>query len=210
MEIEAALCRKQGIVESVSDAGSDQALARKIAAGDLDAWDRFFDRYSSWSYSFAYRHLNSNHADAQDLCSDIMLTAAKSIGSFDFKRGCLDAWLHGLARNRLCHFCRSRRIELPLIPDIIDHSSHSDSASFDISDITHTKDVVNRSLASIPCRQAEALIGKYVEGYTTEELALQMGISVKAAESLLFRARESFRSVFESLMADDLGGDNLG
>ncbi len=205
-----ALCRKHGIVDSMNEAGSDQELAHKIADGDIDAWDRFFDRYSSWSYNFAYRHLNSNHADAQDLCSDIMLTAAKSIGGFDFKRGCLDAWLHGLARNRLCHFCRSRRIELPLIPDIIDHSCHSDAASIDISDTAHTKDAVNRSLASIPCRQAEALIGKYVEGYTTEELALQMEISIKAVESLLVRARESFRSVFGKLMADDLGGDNLG
>lgn len=210
LEIEVILNQQHGIAESVEIVDIDEALARRIVAGDTDAWDQFFDRYSSWTYRFAYRHLNANHADAEDLCSDIMLTAAKSIGKYDSKRGDLDAWVYGLARHRLSRFCRSRRIELPLIPDIVDQSSHTESTSSSLADKIQVKDVVNRTLASIPERQASALVAKYVEGYTTDELAQRIQSSPKAVESLLVRARTAFRSAFNRLLDGSPGGETRG
>lgn len=204
------LNQQAGIAESVDVADSDQALARAVAGGDTDAWDRFFDRYSPWAYRFAYHHLNGNRADAEDLCSDIMLTAAKSIGKYDAKRGGLDVWLHGLARHRLSRFCRSRRIELPLVSDIIDQSSGSETAYLNPADEVQAKYVVNRTLASLPERQAAALVAKYVEGYTTDELARKIDSSPKAVESLLVRARTAFRSVFVNLLDDNQGGGSCG
>ncbi|MCE5198057.1 MAG: sigma-70 family RNA polymerase sigma factor [Armatimonadota bacterium] len=205
MEIEVTLNQQRGIAGSVDTIEADEALAHRIGLGDTDAWDRFFDRYSSWAYRFAYYHLGRNHADAEDLCSDIILTAAKSIGKFNPKRGDLDAWVHGLARNRLARFCRSRRIELPLIPDFVDQSSDSESTSSGLSDKVQMQDVVNRALACLPERQAAALIAKYVEGYTTDELAQRIQSSPKAAESLLVRARASFRSAFNRLLGSTEG-----
>lgn len=185
---------------------SDHALARKIAAGDTDAWSRFFDRYSSWAYRFAYRHLDGNYADAEDLCSDILLTAARSIAKFDPRRGDLDAWLLGLARHRVSRFCRSRRIHLPLIPEIADQPSDSETSSTRLEDDVQTRDVVNRALACLPQRQAEILVAKYVDGYTTDELAQRDQSTVKAMESLLTRARNGFRSAYNRLIDSTPGG----
>ena len=209
MEIEVTLDQQPGFAKSMDIVDSDEALARRIAKGDTDAWDRFFDRYSPWAYRFAYRHLRGNNADAEDLCSDIMLTAAKSVGTFDRERGDLDAWVYGLARHRLSRFCRSRRIELPLIPDLIDQSSDSDSTYSSLADKIQVRDVVNRALASLPERQAAALVAKYVEGYTTDELAQRIQSSPKAVESLLVRARAAFRTAFTGLLGSP-GGDNHG
>jgi RNA polymerase sigma-70 factor, ECF subfamily len=210
VEIEVALNRQYGVSETADHSDTDEALARQVAMGDTDAWDRFFDRYSSWTYRFAYWHLIGNHADAEDLCSDTMLAAAKSVGKYDPRRGDLDAWMHGLARNCLARFCRSRRMELPLIPDIVDQSSNSESTSCSLRENIQARDVVNRVLASLPERQAAALIAKYVEGYTTDELARQTQSSPKAVESLLVRARIAFRSAFKKLLDTDSGGGNNG
>lgn len=157
------LNRQCGIEDKTDVTDTGEVMARMIAAGDLDAWDRFFDQFSSWVYRFAYTHLNGNRADAEDLCSDIMLTAAKSIGKFDPERGDLDMWVRGIARHRLARFCRSRRIELPLIPDLVDQFSDSETTSIGLSDQVQVRDVVNRTLACLPERQASALIGKYVQ-----------------------------------------------
>lgn len=200
------LNRQHGVEGQAEVTDTGEALARMIAAGDTDAWDRFFDRYSPWVYRFAYAHLSGNRADAEDLCSDIMLTAAKSIGKFDPKRGELDQWVHGVARHRLARFCRSRRIELPLISDLVDQSSDSESTSISLADQVHARDVVNRALACLPERQAAALVAKYVEGYTTDELARQAQSSPKAIESLLVRARAAFRSAFNRLLDGSPGG----
>jgi RNA polymerase sigma-70 factor (ECF subfamily) len=192
-----------------SGAGDDAAIARRIAAGDVAAWGAFFERYAPWAYRFAHHHLAGNHADAEDLCSDIMMTAARSIGRFDSRRGTLDVWLLGLARHRLARFCRRRRIEVPLVPDVATMEAHSASSVSDCaSDAALQRAVVNRALASLPERQAAALIGKYVAQHTVEELSAQMGSTPKAIESLLSRARAAFRCAFSALLKDGSGGEN--
>lgn len=201
MEIEMAVSRKYEASED-----TDREMALLIAAGDTDAWSVFFDRYSAWTYRFAYRHLNNNHADAEDLCSDIMITAAKSIDKYNPGKGSIDAWLFGLARNRLSRFCRKRKIALPLIPDVIDQSSEPETADFTVAEGIFLKDAVNRAISCLPERQAQVLIEKYLEGYSTDELAERMGSTNKAVESLLSRARSAFRAAFEKLTAESSGG----
>jgi RNA polymerase sigma-70 factor (ECF subfamily) len=190
-----------------SGAGDDTAVARRIAGGDVAAWGAFFDRCAPWAYRFAYHHLAGNHADAEDLCSDIMMAAARSIGRYDGKRGTLDVWLLGLARHRLARFCRRRRVEMPLVPDVAKAGVQAANPVPDhAADATLHRAVVNRALASLPQRQAAVLIGKYVTGHTVEELAAQMGSTPKAIESLLSRARAAFRCAFSALLKDGSGG----
>lgn len=186
---------------------SDQALARRIAAGDVGAWDRFFERFFAWAYRFAYHHLDANHADAEDLCSDILMTAARHIKRFDASRGTLDLWLLGIARHRLARFCRARRTQVPHLPQV--DSSHNPELILNTeTDAALTRVLVNRALASLPQRQAAVLIGKYVAGHTVEELARLAACTPKAVESLLSRARARFRAAFAALLGGATGGGN--
>jgi RNA polymerase sigma-70 factor (ECF subfamily) len=198
---------KQAGFAGEAAADADEALARRIAAGDVNAWEQFFNHYIAWTYRFAYSHLNGNRADAEDLCSDILMTAAKNIRQFNRARGTLDLWLLGIARHRLAHFCRSRKIELPLIPEIMVEEADSDTSIAEVSsEAALLRDVVNRALASLPARQAAVLIGKYIEGYSVDELATSAETTSKAIESLLSRARAAFRLAFTALMREGLGG----
>lgn len=200
-----------GEVECGRPGVSDQALASRIAAGDADAWDRFFDRYSAWAYRFAYRHLGGNRADAEDLCSDILMTAARCIKQFDSARGTLDLWLLGVARHRLARFCRKRRMELPLTNEASQSRPNPDEhIGLGMTETALTRHVVNCALAGLPQRQAAVLIGKYVSGYTVEEIAHSTQSTPKAVESLLARARAAFRSAFKALLDGTSGGDQNG
>lgn len=109
--------RNDGSAEAELPRDPDGVLARRIAAGDVQAWDQFYAKYFNWAYRFAYWHLNGRHADAEDLCCDILMAAAQSIGGFDARRGTLEVWLLGRARHRLARFCRKRRLDLPLIAE---------------------------------------------------------------------------------------------
>lgn len=79
--------QQDGFAEAELPSDPDGVLARRIAAGDVQAWDRFYAKYFNWAYRFAYWHLYGRHADAEDLCCDILMTAAQSIGGFDVRRG---------------------------------------------------------------------------------------------------------------------------
>jgi RNA polymerase sigma-70 factor (ECF subfamily) len=178
----------------------DTALARRISGGDVQAWDEFFNRYSGWAYRFAYGHLNGNHADAEDLCSDILMVAAGSIGKYDATRGSLDVWLLGIARHRFARFCRRRHLELPTVPEAAIGSEQDDRDLESITNDMLTRESVNRALASLPERQSTVLIEKYVEEYSMEEIARIEGTTPKAIESLLSRARRSFRAALETVI----------
>lgn len=183
-----------------SSVDPDETLAKNVACGDPDAVRAFFDRFSAWTYRFAYYHLGRHSADAEDLCSDILTTATRSIGTFDVTRGTLDAWVLGVARHRLSRFCRRRRLDLPFAPEVVEVDSSQDTGSInELEDKVLMRDAVNRALASLPQRQAEALTGKYIEGYSTEELARLMGTTPSAVESLLVRARNAFRAAVNAI-----------
>jgi RNA polymerase sigma-70 factor, ECF subfamily len=187
----------------------DQALARRIATGDQGAWEAFYAQYSPWVYRFAYHHLAGHRADAEDLTSEILITAARSITGYNAARGAIDVWLLGIARHCLARFCRTRRMQVPLVPQIKDGHGEIEEP-FDETTLTSTlvKDTVNRTLASLPARQAEILIGKYIRGYSVDELAQAGGLSAKAVESLLTRARVAFRAAFRALDGGGRGKQN--
>jgi RNA polymerase sigma-70 factor (ECF subfamily) len=188
---------------------TDQALATAVASGDRQAWERFFDVYGDWAYRFSYSHLGGNRADAEDLCSDIMMTAACSIKRFDHRQGTLDQWLLGLARHRLAGLCRERRLALPVVPELAASNPGTDEVVGNVpTDESLIRDLVGRALSSLPARQAAVLIGKYVSGYTVDELARETRSSSKAVESLLSRARAGFRAAFRRLAGSGSGGES--
>jgi RNA polymerase sigma-70 factor (ECF subfamily) len=202
MDYEICLPQQGASFESAEQRDTDVDLVRAMSDGEPDAWDRFFERFLPWAYRFAYYHLRENRADAEDLSSDILLTAARSIKKYNATRGCLDIWLLGIARHRLAHYCRRRRIELPLTPEVIDSFS-SDHSAGEFENTVLAQEQVYCILASLPERQSSVLIGRYLEGYSTEELARDMKSTPKAIEMLLRRARSAFRKALDAVTEGD-------
>jgi RNA polymerase sigma-70 factor, ECF subfamily len=191
----------------LDEASRDQQLASAIASGDTAAWEIFFDRYSPWVYRFAYHHLQGNPADAEDLCSDILLVAARGMKGYTRARGSLDLWLLGIARHRLSRFCKERRLHRPLLPDILTANPGGEAAlPENMWETALTAEMVNRSLAGLPERQAAVLIDKYVSGFSVEEIARAAGATEKAVESLLSRARAAFRAAYRTFSRESRGG----
>jgi RNA polymerase sigma-70 factor, ECF subfamily len=58
---------------------------------------------------------------------------------------------------------------------------------------------VQRVLDHLPSNYAEALEWKYIDDLSVQEIANQLGIGLKAAESLLTRSRAAFRDAFRTL-----------
>jgi RNA polymerase sigma-70 factor (ECF subfamily) len=59
--------------------------------------------------------------------------------------------------------------------------------------------LVHVTVDSLPPRYRTVLTWKYVDGLPVQEIADRLELSSKAAESLLTRARQSFRDGFSSL-----------
>ena len=60
--------------------------------------------------------------------------------------------------------------------------------------------VVAATLDALPGRYGDALEWKYIDGLSVREIARRLGLGEKAAESLLTRARESFRTAIGEII----------
>jgi RNA polymerase sigma factor (sigma-70 family) len=59
--------------------------------------------------------------------------------------------------------------------------------------------LVHVALDRLPGRYGDALEWKYIDGLSVRQIAERLGLSAKAAESLLTRARAAFRDGFSTL-----------
>ena len=106
------------------------------------------------------------------------------------------AWLFKIARN-VCYnrsdsTSRRRRVEavhdLDSLQDVL--ATPERTLNLSIGELTH-------ALGAIPERQRRALLLREFQGMSYEEIAGELGISVAAVETLLFRARRSLSDQLE-------------
>ncbi len=185
-------------------AESDRDLVRRILAGDQAAFRRLFDGYFPRLYRFALVRLGGDHDAAEDV---VQLTFCKAIERLDGYRGeaALYTWFCQICRNTLIDWCRARnrddRAVVPLddepgIRALLDSLAAPAAEQPELlhwrGELAH---LVQVTVDSLPERYGQALEWKYVDGLSVAEIAARLGVGEKAAESLLTRSREAFRTV---------------
>lgn len=185
----------------------DRDLARQVAGGDRPAFDAFFKEYFPRLFRFALSRVGNDPALAEEVVQRTMCIVVRKMGSY---RGeaLLFTWLCQICRNEMAAVYRQRGEQFRADIPIDDHpavqaaleSMHSDEyqpeAAQKRKEIAH---FVKATLQHLPGNYAQALEMKYVNGNSVREIAAEMGLSEKATESLLTRARNAFKEGFGSL-----------
>lgn len=167
------------------------ALAQVLPA---DATRQLYERYSSRIFGFCLSRLGSRE-EAEDAVQTTFLNVQRGLG-----RGVIPeyelAWLFKIAQN-VCHnrhqsASRRGRVEathdLDALQDVVASPDRSPAVS--LGELT-------QALGAIPMRQRRALLLREFQGYSYEEIASELGISVAAVETLLFRARRAIAQQLE-------------
>lgn len=66
-----------------------------------------------------------------------------------------------------------------------------------------TRELIRSVLDRLPARYGDVLEWKYVEGRSVEEIGERLGVGHTAAQSMLARARTSFREALETVFGAD-------
>lgn len=174
----------------------DLKLAREVAAGNEAALACFYERHADGLFAFILHLSGARRQDGEDLWQESLLAGLKSIHTY---RGdsALFTWLCSIARHKILDGLRKPSLEheRPLdtnqaeLPGLIDGAPLPD----DLLLAQDTKIRVVLALATLPDQYRRALVARYADDRTVEEVAAMLGRSYKATESLLSRAREEFR-----------------
>jgi RNA polymerase sigma-70 factor (ECF subfamily) len=164
---------------------ADTRLER-LRRGDNDAWEELIADTQSRLYSYLLYNVPTSE-DAQDLLSEIFMAALRSISTLDDSLA-LTKWLYAIARRKVADFWRQARPTSEL-SDSLEATSNNVSLEF------------REALAMLPEQTRQALLLRYREGLSVDEVARIMGRTYKATESLLSRGRSLLKAAL-----DDMGG----
>jgi len=185
----------------------DRRLAAQVAQGDATAFDAFFREYFPRLFRFALGRVDNDPALAEEVVQRTMCIVVRKMGTY---RGeaLLFTWLCQICRNEMSAVFRQRGDELREYLPIEDHPAvqaalESMSADDFRPETAQTQreigEFVRATLQHLPGRYATALEMKYVNGNSVVEIARELGLSEKATESLLTRARKAFKEGFNTL-----------
>lgn len=140
--------------------------------------------------SAIYGFLMARCADptlAGDVMSEVFVAAARATAG-DRPEQVTRPWLLTTARRRLIDHWRRESTRTKTLT-LLRNERPDDTT------VEHGPDRerVMRALASLPTTQRVALTLRYLDDYSVSEVADEAGISYRAAESLLARARRSFQ-----------------
>jgi len=185
----------------------DRTLAKRVASGDKAAFDSFFREYFPRLYRFTLIRVDNDPALAEEIVQRTMCIVVRKMGSF---RGeaLLFTWLCQICRNEMSAVFRQRRIEMQNDLAVEDHPEvqaalESLMANDQRPETARRREEIARfvrlTLEHLPANYATALEMKYIHGNSVVEIADELGLGTKAAESVLSRARAAFKEGFRSL-----------
>ena len=167
--------------------------------GDEAAFSAIYERYERPIYGLVYR-LMGNPDDAFDITQDVFVKAYKALSKTSPDLN-LSAWLHRIASNACMDVLRRRKLVRWLPWDPAEHAN--------ITPAGHEDEPEHRVVGQAIREQVQAVLNQMNERYrlclvlreyqdlSCEEIADVLGTSRQAVKSMLFRAREQFREIYQ-------------
>jgi RNA polymerase sigma-70 factor (ECF subfamily) len=188
--------RFPGFLEPKAD---DLVLARRAASGDQRALESLYGRYSGVLHAYIAHRLNGSGDDVEDIWQETLLAAVRSLATYD-GRSRFFTWLCGIAGHKIAdHLRRAGKSPELVFSDLPPEQLLELADSGPLPDeILASGDVrlrVVKALGNLPQEYRRALVMRYAQECSVDEVAQSLGKGYKAAESLLARARNALRTL---------------
>ncbi len=196
---------------SLADLESD--LVARMLAGDEMAFAQFADQYLPPLHRFAQRRVGDREL-AREIVQSTVVKAISKLATFRGEAG-LATWLCACCRNEIAsHFRREGRKGTEVGLAVEGEEGGVELVSTESTPEqellrTERRVQVHDTLDRLPPHYARALEWKYVAQLSVDEIAARLGLSTKAAESVLTRARVAFRGLFAGVVGGG-GGEGGG
>ncbi|HVZ58490.1 MAG TPA: RNA polymerase sigma factor [Patescibacteria group bacterium] len=168
-----------------------QTRIEAILRGDEQAVAQFYYEFAPRLRRFVARKIPTS--DVEDIVNETFVQAIDSLSRLT-KEANLSAFLYKIAQNRIVDFYRKRKIKsvaLSQIPFLEIISSEFDQPEFQMEK-DRIRSHLEHAFHNISEKYRYIIMLHYEEHLSIKQIALQLDMTPKAAESLLFRARQSF------------------
>lgn len=175
---------------------TDEKLMQAVSGGDLDAFNELVLRYQGLAWKTAYRFLGDT-MEAEDVAQETFLKILEAASRYR-PTASFRTYFYGVLI-RLCidRSRKDRRASAEDIPDIPDPSAGPAENLIASERNAQVRDALN----TLPPNQKAAILLRHYEGLSYSDIAKAMGLTLKAVEMLIRRAR----TALQTRLADEKG-----
>jgi RNA polymerase sigma-70 factor (ECF subfamily) len=183
-------------------AATDDSLIAAASRGDEAAFARLVQRHSSRALAVATRFLGSP-SEAEEVVQEAFWRAWRGAARWRPGEAAFSTWLHRVVIN-LC-IDRERRaklrrfLSLEAAPEVAEPGASADERLAAVGELRAVLDDIRR----LPARQRAAVLLAGSGERSNAGIAAVLGVSEKAVESLLVRARRSLRTSLRERLGED-------
>jgi len=189
-------------------------LVRQLLAGDEAAFQAFFQDFFPRLFRFILRRVGGDDEAARDI---VQAALARGLRKLELYRGeaSLFTWCCQIARHELADYLERDARQLAIPRSLVEREddpairatleSLPADGDFEPEAVRHREELaalVHAALDYLPHRYAQILELKYIEDLAVENIAVRLGVTAIAVQSLLARARAAFREVCSTLGRD--------
>lgn len=186
------LSLRQPLIEEAPD------VITRARTGDREAFAELYDEYVDRVYRYLLYRVRES-ADAEDLTSEVFTRAFANIHRYRWQGKSFLAWLYTIARNAVTDRMRRARPTVDLedafgvadqSPTVQEHVEARDRAT-----------ALRRAMTKLTTDQQEVLLLRFMENYSSQEVARVLGKNEGAVRALQFRALGRLRKLLAEEVA---------
>lgn len=184
-----------GAAREGNDRVDDQELAARAQAGDLTAYETLVTRYQRLVYRVLWSR-GTPADDIEELAQDTFVRAWERLSTYDTQLP-FKAWLVRVATNLSVDRYRAQMrrpapVELPEDLDSASHRPGDDPAATAVERERQAR--LYAELRGLPDAYREALVLRFIEDLSYNEIAATLGIPLGSVKTRIFRGRELLKT----------------
>lgn len=161
-----------------------ETLMRRAQQGDKQAYNALLRAIIPLLRAFVARRLGPG-ADVEDVVQNILLSIHRASQTYDSERP-FKIWMFAIARHRLNDHLR--HIYKKGLPDVGFDDIANEIPSPDVTAAQERSEYLKTMLDRLPARQRQIVTMMKVQGYSAQDVAAKMNMSVSAVKVAAHRA----------------------
>jgi RNA polymerase sigma-70 factor, ECF subfamily len=170
----------------------NEALAQRmpvVSATDTETFAELYERTFPRVYAYVASLVRDRTA-AEDVTAQAFERAYRKRSSYRARRGSMEAWLFGIARNAALDELRRRKRRASLETDPEDTSAR---ALEDHAELALRRELVRAAMTTLEGKERDLIALKFSGGLSNSEIAQVLGMSETNAGTRLHRALTKLR-----------------
>ena len=180
--------------ESLEALGDDDVFAM-VRNNDEQAFEEIYRRYDRRIFAYCLTVLKDREA-AEDAYQTTMMTAYKSRDSY--RGGNFAAWIFTIARN----FCLKAKRSSAHTTPVDELAETIPNAADKTGDDFLLREAFDQAVLNLPDEFRLPIEYKYLSGFSYEEIAEMMNISLSLVKVRIFRAKKLLRKTLQPYMQE--------